>query len=94
MKNVNLTGLYMALIAKCGVMGFELSSVRRVVDLEPSDVMLDFYANGEIKANPDEIKAILDANITGEVKQATVKLTEFGVHIYIEFIHPHPLYSE
>jgi len=87
MKNVNLTGLYLALVAKFGVTGFELTSIvpQNTETKEPIDAMIDFYGGNVVAFDLSEIGRILNENITGEIKQATASLKSDKIHIYIEF---------
>jgi hypothetical protein len=88
MKNVNLTGLYLALIANCDVTGFELSSVRKLASVEPSDVLIDFEPRDAAKVNIAEVEKIVKENITGDVKQVVVNLNDKKkIHVYIEFVN-------
>ncbi len=89
MKNLNLTGLYLALIAKCDVTGFEVSSIipQGNTPKEPIDVMIDFYSRKVDESTLDEVNQILKDNITGEVKQAEVKTKEGIIHVYVEFMN-------
>lgn len=88
MKNVNLTGLYMALILKCDIRGFELSGLRKIDNPEPYDMTLDFVPMDITSVNIDEVKNIVVSNIDGEVKQVSVSIIEDSkVHIYVEFMN-------
>jgi len=84
MKNVNLTGLYLSLVAEFGVTSFELSSIVPTTTNEPIDAMIDFNSNLEV-FDIDRIQSIVNENIAVEVKQATVKIKESVIHVYIEF---------
>ena len=84
MKNVNLTGLYLSLVAEFGVTSFELSSIVPTTTNEPIDAMIDFNSNLEV-FDIDRIQTIVNENIAVEVKQATVKVKENVIHVYIEF---------
>jgi len=84
MKNVNLTGLYLALVSEFGVTSFELSSIVPTTTNEPIDAMIDFNSKLD-EFDVDRIQSIVTENITGEVKQATVKTKENVIHVYIEF---------
>lgn len=83
MKNVNLTGLYLALVSEFGVTSFELSSIVPTTN-EPIDAMIDFNSKLD-EFDVDRIQSIVTENITGEVKQATVKTKGNVIHVYIEF---------
>jgi hypothetical protein len=84
MKNVNLTGLYLALVSEFGVTSFELSSIVPTTTNEPIDAMIDFNSKLD-EFDVDRIQSIVTENITGEVKQATVKTKGNVIHVYIEF---------
>ena len=78
----------MALIAKCNVGGFNLSSVRKIKSVEPEDAVIVFDCRSEITSTIDEIKAILEANISGEIRLSRVTLPNpYEIHIYIEFMN-------
>lgn len=93
MKNVNLTGLFLALATQFGVKSFEVSCITPNGS-EPIDVLM-YFKEGIVEVN--DIPKILDIvkENTGEVKETGVKLTdngfsniEFkGIEIYIEFIN-------
>ncbi len=85
MKNVNLTGLYLSLVAEFGVTSFELSSIVPTTTNEPIDAMIDFNSRLDIEFDAERIQSIVNENITGDVKQATVKTKENVIHVYIEF---------
>ena len=84
MKNVNLTGLYLSLVAEFGVTSFELSSIVPTTTNEPIDAMIDFNSTSN-EFDVDRIQSIVNKNIAVEVKQATVKTKENVIHVYIEF---------
>jgi hypothetical protein len=86
MKNVNLTGLYLALVSDFGVTSFELSSIVPTTTNEPIDAMIDFNSRlEEVEFDIDTLQSIVNQNIVGDVKQATVKTKENVIHVYIEF---------
>lgn len=85
MKNVNLTGLYLSLVAEFGVTSFELSSIVPTTTNEPIDAAIDFNSRLEVEFDLERIQSIVNENITGDVKQATVKAKENVIHVYIEF---------
>ncbi len=85
MKNVNLTGLYLSLVAEFGVTSFELSSIVPTTTNEPIDAMIDFNSRLDIEFDVERIQSIVNENITSDVKQATVKTKENVIHVYIEF---------
>jgi len=85
MKNVNLTGLYLSLVAEFGVTSFELSSIVPTTTNEPIDAMIDFNSRLDIEFDVERIQSIVNENITGDVKHATVKTKENVIHVYIEF---------
>ena len=85
MKNVNLTGLYLSLVAEFGVTRFELSSIVPTTTNEPIDAMIDFNSRLDIEFDVERIQSIVNENITGDIKQATVKTKENVIHVYIEF---------
>lgn len=85
MKNVNLTGLYLSLVAEFGVTSFELSSIVPTTTNEPIDAMIDFNSRLDIEFDAERIQSIVNENITGDVKQATIKTKENVIHVYIEF---------
>jgi hypothetical protein len=85
MKNVNLTGLFLYLVAEFGVTSFELSSIVPTTTNEPIDAMIDFNSRLDIEFDVERIQSIVNENITGDIKQATVKTKENVIHVYIEF---------
>lgn len=86
MKNVNLTGLYLSLVAEFGVTSFELSSIVPTTTNEPIDVMIDFNSRlDNVEFDVEKLQSIVNDNIIGDVKQATVKIQENVIHVYIEF---------
>ena len=85
MKNLNLTGLYLALIAKYDVSGFNLSSIRKIGSNEPVDASIDFFDNDLVEIDLELVKTLVEANIEGEVKQVAVRLKDSYIHVYIEF---------
>lgn len=85
MKNVNLTGLYLSLVAEFGITSFELSSIVPTTTNEPIDAMIDFNSHLDNEFDIERIQSIVNENITGDVKQATVKTKENVIHVYIEF---------
>jgi len=85
MKNVNLTGLYLSLVAEFGVTSFDLSSITPTTTNEPIDAMIDFNSRLDIEFDIERLQTILNDNITGDVKQATVKTKENVINVYIEF---------
>lgn len=86
MKNVNLTSLYLNLLAKFNISTFNCSSIKKTGETEPNDIMIRCHIIDEAPINIDEVKTILDSNITGEVKQATATLVDDKIQIYIEFL--------
>lgn len=86
MKNVNLTGLYLALVASCDVTGFELSGLRKIDSVEPTDALITFYPKDVNKVDISDVNKILKENITGEVMsmQAIID-NQNNISIYIEF---------
>ena len=87
MKNVNLTGLFLALVASCDVTGFELSCLRKIDSLEPSDAQINFFYTGKKEINVDEIKEEIVKYITSETKQISVALRNEKISVYIEFMN-------
>jgi hypothetical protein len=86
MKNVNLTGLYLSLVAEFGVTSFELSSIVPTTTNEPIDAMIDFNSRlDNVDFDVEKLQSIVNDNIIGDVKQATVKIQENVIHVYIEF---------
>jgi hypothetical protein len=86
MKNVNLTGLYLSLVAEFGVTSFELSSIVPTTTNEPIDAMIDFNSRlDNVDFDIEKLQSIVNDNIIGDVKQATVKIQENVIHVYIEF---------
>ena len=86
MKNVNLTGLYLALIANCDVTGFELSSLRKNDSVEPTDALITFYPKDSNKVNISEVNKILKENVTGDVLSMDAKFNnQNNISIHIEF---------
>lgn len=87
MKNVNLTGLFLAMVAKFDVSGFELTSIipQNTEVKEPIDVMIDFTCNDITLLDINEINKIINENIAGEVKQTSVKIKGNIIHVYVEF---------
>ena len=86
MKNVNLTGLFLAMVAKFGVNSFELYSIVPY-NGEPIDALITFKGSNATLADIDMINEIVDENITGEVKQSKVTITIVNIQVYIEFEH-------
>lgn len=84
MKNVNLTGIYLDLITKCGINGFELSSIIKTDNPNPCDMVMRFTPTLEVKH--DDIKDIVNKHITSDVKHLSVAIKENKVEIYMEFI--------
>lgn len=86
MENVNLTGLYLALVTDFGVTSFELSSIVPTTTNKPIDIMIDFNSRFEdVEFDVEKISKIVNDNISGEVKQSIVKTKESVIHVYIEF---------
>ena len=85
MKNVNLTGLFLALVAKYGVSSFKVNSIINNKTNEPVDAIITFYNGNLTTLNLDEAEQIVKAN-TGEVKQFTVKKHKNNIRVYIEFV--------
>ncbi len=85
MKNVNLIGLFLALVTNFGVTGFSLNSLIPE-GKEPIDASIDFVSGNVGVFDLGKIDELLKENITGEVKQAVVSLKEGKIHIYIEFL--------
>lgn len=84
MKNVNLTGLFLALASQFAVKSFEVSCITPNGG-EPIDALM-YFKEGIVEVNDiPKILAIVKEN-TGEVKETGVKLTDKGIEIYIEFI--------
>jgi hypothetical protein len=92
MKNVNLTGLYMAMVAKFGVTGFELSSLVPQGG-EPIDMLITF--NGGDIENLDNLKVLFDVdeitrqNVTGDLQTINFKINEGRIQIYLESLGDH-----
>lgn len=85
MKNVNLTGLFLALVAKYGVTSFKVNSIINNKTNEPVDAIITFY-NGKLDTlNLNEAEEIVKVNV-GEVKQFTVKKHKNNIRVYVEFI--------
>lgn len=85
MKNVNITGIFLAMIAKFGVSTFEVSSIIPKGGAEPIDVMLSFKnINITLENTASEINEIVYENITGEVKSVSTTMNHGVLHIYIE----------
>lgn len=84
MKNVNLTGLYLALVSEFGVIGFTLSSIVPNTN-EPIDAAIDFTSKDEeIEFDVVRIQELVNQNVT-DVKQTRIKTSENILHVYIEF---------
>lgn len=92
MKNVNLTGLYLAMVAKFGVTGFELSSLVPQGG-EPIDMLITF--NGGSIENIDNLTVLFDVNefinqnVTGELQTIRTKINEGKIQIYLESLGEH-----
>jgi len=84
MKNVNLTGIFLAMIAQFGVSGFELSSIIPI-DKEPIDALIKFKDATVNEEDIASINEIIYANVIGEVRQVEAKLKDGTIEIYIEF---------
>jgi hypothetical protein len=92
MKNVNLTGLFLALSAKFGVNAFELSSIAPE-GKEPNDVLIKFkggnfgYIDLEAAAEKCEtVEVLVNENITGEVSKISTSIKSGDLELYIEFL--------
>jgi hypothetical protein len=92
MKNVNLTGLYLAMVAKFGVTGFELSSLVPQSG-EPIDMLITF--NGGDIENLDKFTVLFDVdeiirqNMTGDLQTIRTKINEGKIQIYLESLGEH-----
>lgn len=86
MKNVNLTQIYLDLIARCNVTGFTLSSIRKTNSVEPIDAVMDFDCVDINAVNIEDVKEIVNTNISGLVRKYDAKINDNKIHVYIEFI--------
>jgi hypothetical protein len=84
MKNVNLTGLYLAMITNFGVNGFDLHSIIPEGG-EPIDALICFRGGNEKLNDIDKINEMVSEHITGDVKQVKVDITALYIQVYIEF---------
>ena len=92
MKNVNLTGLFLAMNENFNCAGFNCNSL--IPDgREPIDMMLVFNVNKNTFKNEDiaKVNKIVYEHITGEVKQVNIQFdddkTNGNLTIYIEFMN-------
>lgn len=85
MKNVNLTGLFLAMVAEFGATGFALSSIVPDGGSEPIDALIVFEDTNIHDEDLAKVNEIIYENITGEVLQAVVKLKDNKLEVYIEF---------
>lgn len=84
MKNVNLTGLFLAMSAEFGVAGFELACITPV-GKEPIDALIHFKDGLIGVFDLGKAEEIVKANLTGDVKQFNVSLMSGEIEVYIEF---------
>ena len=89
MKNVNLTGLYLAMVSKFGVTGFELTSLVPQGG-EPIDMLITFYG-GDINSLTilADVDACIRQNISGELQVIRPKINEGRIQIYLESLGDH-----
>lgn len=90
MKNVNLTGIFLAMASTFGCAGFNTNSLIPT-DGEPIDMMLMFNVNKDTFKDEDiaKVNEIVYANIGEVVKQVDIKFdgdkTNSNLTIYVEF---------
>lgn len=84
MKNVNLSGIFLAMVADFGARGFELSSIVPEGG-EPIDALVQFKGADVSKFDEAKANTILTENITGNVLQAVAKVKNDVIEVYIEF---------
>ena len=90
MKNVNLTGLFLALASQFDCAGFNCNSLIPTGG-EPIDMMLIFNVDKNTFKQEDiaKVNEIVYENITGEVKQVNTQFdnekTNGNLTIYVEF---------
>lgn len=91
MKNVNLTGIFLAMVESFGVNSFNLTSIVPEGG-EPIDALITFdggdfnWFDLEDAANKCEaVENIVKANLTGEVLQIRTSIKNSKLELYIEF---------
>lgn len=85
MKNVNLTGIFLAMVAEFGVNHMQLDSIVPVGGDEPIDALISFKGCDMATFDQHKADTILSDNITGKVLQAVVKAKDDSIEVYIEF---------
>lgn len=88
MKNINLTGLYLAMVAKFGVTGFELSSLVPQGG-EPIDMLITFNGGSIGEFDLSKIEEFVIENQTGELQTIRTKIIDGRVQIYLESLGDH-----
>ena len=83
MKNLNLSNIYLHLIQFYGVNKFEVFSVVNP-DRVPTETIIEFYLNQDIKANLKRLNRVLEREIK-QVKKFFVVQEDFKIVIYIEY---------
>lgn len=84
MKNVNLTGLFLAMVAKFSVNSFDLHSVVPEGG-EPIDALITFKGGNVGVFDLGKVLELVKENLTDAIKESGVKIKEGNVQVYIEF---------
>jgi hypothetical protein len=83
MRNVNLSNIYLHLIQFYGVSKFEVFSVVNEIRV-PTETIIEFYLNQDIKANLKRLNRVLEREIT-QVKKFFVVEEDSKIVIYIQY---------
>jgi len=85
MKNVNLSLIFLGMVADFGARGMEVSSIVPDGGIEPIDALISFKGCDMSTFDQHKADTIIADNITGNVLQAVVKPKEDSIELYIEF---------
>lgn len=86
MKNLNLTGLYLALIKSCDVTNFRVSCLRKFNSDEPSDAFMIFDTKGDEEIDLKKVGVDLADNISGDIKTTNIEIRHNRLYVYVEFL--------
>lgn len=85
MKNVNLSLIFLGMIADFGARGMNVTSIVPEGGEEPIDALITFTGCDMKSFDQHKADTIIADNITGNVLQAVVKPKEDVIELYVEF---------
>lgn len=87
MKNVKLSGIFLAMVAEFGTRGFEVTSIVPDYSIEPIDALITFKGCDMTTFNLSKANDIVKENIDmRDVLQVLVNAKQDSIEVYLEFI--------